>query len=56
MTLGDREDNQTIGFDLVTTKGARDSVPICCPLLGKDPDGPAKKANWKYRSLIGMLG
>ena len=47
---------KTIGFDLATTKGARDSVPICYPLRGKDHEGPSKKANWKYRSLIGMLG
>ena len=47
---------KTIGFDLATTKGARDSVPVCYPLLGKDPEVPAKKANWKYRSLIGVLG
>ena len=36
---------KAIGFDLATTKGARDNVPVCYPLLNKDPEGPAKKAN-----------
>ena len=47
---------KAIGFDMATTKSVRDNVPACYPLLNKDIDGPAKKANWKYRSLIGMLG
>ena len=46
---------KAIGFDLATTKGARDNVPVCYPLLNKDSDGPIRKAKWKYRSLIGML-
>jgi hypothetical protein len=47
---------KAIGFDIATTKSARDSVPATYPLLNKDCDGPPPKANWKYRSLIGMLG
>jgi len=47
---------QALGFDLATTKGARDDVPAGYPLLSKDEDGPDSKANWKYRGLIGMLG
>ena len=47
---------KAIGFDMATTKSARDTVSACYPLLNKDIDGLAKKANWKYRSLIGMLG
>ena len=45
-----------INFDSTTTKSARDNVPVGFPLLNKDVDGPARKARWKYRGLIGMLG
>ncbi len=31
-------------------------TPIVGPLLSKDPDGPPKKHDWKYRTLTGMLG
>ena len=47
---------KAIGFDLATTKGARDNVPVGYPLLNKDTDGPLRKAKWKYRTLIRMLG
>ena len=47
---------KAIGFDLATTKGSRDNVPASYPLLGKDVDGPVRKAKWKYRGIIGMLG
>ena len=35
---------KAIGFDLATTKGARDNVPVGYPLLNKDIDGPPRKA------------
>ena len=35
---------KAIGFELATTKGARDNVPATYPLLTKDVDGPARKA------------
>ena len=47
---------KAIGFDLSTTNGSRDNVPASYPLLGKDVDGPVRKAKWKYRGIIGMLG
>ena len=47
---------KAVSFDLATTKGVRDNVPAGYPLFTKDSEGPAMKANWKYRSLIGMLG
>ena len=37
---------KAIGFDLATTKGAKENVPVCYRLLNKDPEGPPKKANW----------
>ena len=39
---------KAIGFDLATTKGARDNVPVGYPLLNKDIDGSPRKARWKY--------
>ena len=47
---------KAVGFDSATTKSARDGVPAVYPLLNKDCNGPPPKANWKYRSVIGMLG
>jgi hypothetical protein len=47
---------EAIGFDLTTTKGARGNTPVAYPFLSKDENGPDRKATWKYRSLIGMLG
>ena len=43
-------------FDLATTKGARDNVPVDYPLPNKDVNGPPMKTKRKYRSLIEMLG
>ena len=48
--------SKAVGFDSTTTKSARDGVPAVYPLLNKDCNGPPPKANWKYRSVIGMLG
>ena len=47
---------EALNFDLKTTKGARGNTPASYPLLNKDPDGPPRKAQWKYISVIGMLG
>ena len=47
---------KAIGFEMATTKGARDNVPVAYPLLNKDIDGPARKGKWKYRGLIGIFG
>ena len=33
---------KAIGFDLATTKGARDNVPVGYLLLNKDMDGPRR--------------
>ena len=38
-----------------TTKGARDNIPATYSLFTKGVDGPARKAKWKYRGLIGVL-
>ena len=32
------------------------NTPAGYPLLNKDENGPARKASWKYRGIIGMLG
>ena len=47
---------EAVNFDSATTKGARDNTPCGFPLLNKDEDGPLRKAKWKYRGIIGMLG
>jgi hypothetical protein len=47
---------EALNFDPKTTKGARGNTPVAYPLLSKDENGPHRKASWKYRSLIGMLG
>ena len=47
---------KALNFNSTTTKGSRDNVPATYPLLNKDINGPPRKANWKYRGLIGMLG
>ena len=47
---------KVIGFEMATTKGARDNVPVAYSLHNKEVDGPARKAKWKYRGLNGMLG
>ena len=47
---------QVLGFVPKTTKGATKNTPAGYPLLNKDRNGPARKAYWKYRGIIGMLG
>ena len=47
---------KTLNFDPKETKGARGNTPAAYPLLSKDPDGLPRKADWKFRSVIGMLG
>ena len=47
---------QALGFDPKTTKGAINNTPGVYPLLNKDENGPARKASWKYRGIIGMPG
>ena len=47
---------KTLNFDFSTIKGARGNTPATYPLLSKDTKGPPMKANWQYRSVIGMLG
>jgi hypothetical protein len=47
---------KAINFDPRTTRGARGNTPATYPLLSKDEIGPARKASWSYRSVIGMLG
>ena len=47
---------KAVGYDSATTKSARDGVPAIYSLIDKDCDGPPPKANWKYRTVIGMLG
>ena len=45
-----------LGFDPKTTKGATNNTPAGYPLLNKDENDPSRKASWKYRGIIGMLG
>ena len=36
--------------------GAIGSTPVSYRLLSRDPDGPIRKADWKYRTVLRMLG
>ena len=47
---------QALNFDPKTTKSATNNTPAGYPLLNKVENGPARKASWKYRGIIGMLG
>ena len=47
---------EALSFNTTTTKGVRGNTPATLPLLSKDTDGPDRKADWKYRGVIGMLG
>ena len=47
---------QALNFDPKTTKSATNNTPAGYPLLNKDENGPVRKASWKYRGIIGMLG
>ena len=47
---------QALNFDSKTTKSATNNTPDGYPLLNKDENGPSRKASWKYRGIIGMLG
>ena len=47
---------QALNFDPKKTKIATNNTPSGYPLLNKDENGPARKASWKYRGIIGMLG
>ena len=47
---------RALNFDPATTKSPRGNTPVSYPLLSKDTDGLPRKADWKYRSVIGMLG
>ena len=47
---------QDLNFDPKTTKSATNNTPAGYLLLDKDENGPARKASWKYRGVIGMLG
>ena len=47
---------QALVFDQKTTKGATNNTSARYPLLNKYENGPASKASWKYRGIIGMLG
>ena len=43
-----------IGIDPEETNSR--PVPVVGPLLSRDADGPDRKHDWHYRSLVGMLG
>ena len=47
---------QALNFDPKTIKSATNNTPAGYPLQNKDENGPARKAFWKYRGIIGMLG
>ena len=47
---------QALNFDSKTTKSSTNNTPAGYPLLNKDENGPARKASWNYRGIIGMLG
>ena len=40
---------------MTTTEGSYDNVPGY-PLLSKDENGTPRKAPWKYKSIVGILG
>ena len=46
---------QAFNFDPKTTKSAKNNTPSGYPLLNKDENGPARKASWKYRGVIGTV-
>ena len=41
--------------DPKTTKSATNNTPAGYPRLNKGENGPARKASWNYRGIIGML-
>ncbi|MEY3108605.1 MAG: hypothetical protein RL730_956, partial [Actinomycetota bacterium] len=43
-----------LGIDPAETNSR--PVPVVGPLLSRDTDGPDRKHDWHYRSVIGMLG
>ena len=43
-----------VNIDMSVTKSR--STPVVGPLLSRDEQGPARKYDWKYRTLTGMLG
>ena len=47
---------QAFNFYPKTTKSATNNTLDVYPLLNKDENGPTRKASWKYRGIIGMLG
>ena len=47
---------QALNFYPKTTKSATNNTPAGYPILNKDKNGPARKASWKYRGIIDMLG
>ena len=47
---------QALNFYPKTTKSATNNTLAGYPLLNKDENGPARKASWKYRGIIDMLG
>ena len=47
---------QDLNIDPKTTKSATNNTLSGYPLLNKDENGPDRKASWKYRGIIGMLG
>ena len=47
---------QALNFDPKTTKSATNNTPAGYPLLNKDENISARKATWKYQSIIIMLG
>ena len=47
---------QALNYDPKTTKSATNNTPSGYSHLNKDENGPARKASWKYRGIIGMIG
>ena len=47
---------QALNFDPKTTKSDTNNTPAGYLLLNKDENISARKATWKYRSIIIMLG
>ena len=47
---------QDLGFYPKTTKGATNNTTAVYPLLNKYENGPVRKASWKYRGIIGIIG
>ena len=45
---------QAVDIDITMTNAR--PTPVVGPLLSRDTEGPSRKHDWKYQTLMGMLG